>query len=162
MRGRGQGRLARAVRNARMSWIRRDLEKARAFARSGAGKLKRGGRIARKKRMPRVRPDRKAKLLAEQFGDQAELCRHLPCCACHPELYGPDLQALQYLTKRRQSDPHHSPTTGAGGKDGDTAPACRRCHRRLDSPGMSERALEEERGMSFRVVAARLRAYLNG
>jgi hypothetical protein len=110
--------------------------------------------------MPPVNAERKAKLMAQQFGRQAELCRHLPCCACRPELYGPTLEALKYFTNRRQSDPHHSPTVGAGGLDGDTSPACWSCHRRLDSWGMSERALEEERGMSFRATAAWLRSYL--
>ena len=57
--------------------------------------------------------ERKARLQAEQFGAQAALCRMLPCCVCGAP---------------PPSDPEHVRTRGAGGKDKDTAPMCRRCH----------------------------------
>lgn len=50
---------------------------------------------------------------AAQFGDQAERCRRLPCCVCG----------------RYPADPHHEPPLSLGGKDEDTVPLCRKCHR---------------------------------
>lgn len=56
---------------------------------------------------------RRAERLARDFGPQAILCRLLPCFAC----WAPP-----------PSDPDHHPTRGAGGRDHNTAPLCRRCH----------------------------------
>ncbi len=138
--------------------LKRDRQKLLDWQRRSKA-LKPGKAPARGKRIRPVNPVRKAKLLAEQFGEQAELCRHLPCCACFPELYTPELRALDHWSRTRISDPHHSPTVGAGGSR-DTSPACRRCHRRLDSLNCSEAALEQERGMSFRATAALLAAHI--
>jgi hypothetical protein len=98
---------------------------------------------------------------AEEFGPQAALCRTLPCHFCFPALYAEDLEALLYQSERRISDPHHSPTVGAGGKDKDTSPACPDHHKRLDSPGWSEKRLEAETGTDCRGVAALLHRHLN-
>ncbi len=63
-------------------------------------------------RMKRKNPERAAKALAEDFGPQAELCRLMGCLVCGMS----------------PSDPDHHPTRGAGGKDRNTAPLCRRHH----------------------------------
>ncbi len=140
--------------------LRRSLDKLRDWQRRSK-EMSAGAGPGRKARMRKIRPDRKAKLLAEQFAEQANLCRHLPCAACNPGLYWPHLDAVEHYSRKRISDPHHTPTVGAGGKDRDTVPLCRRCHMRLDSPGNSEAALEDERGVPLRAVAAALRAYMH-
>lgn len=117
----------------------------------------------KRKKRRRLKPnaERLKKLRAEQFGEQADLCRHLPCACHHPELYGVNLLALDRRSDVRISDPHHSPTVGAGGKDRDTAPTCRPTHRKLDSPGNSEASVLRELNLPadwFRMVAARLDA----
>lgn len=53
-------------------------------------------------------------------------------------------------------DPHHSPTRGAGGGDDNVSPACRGLHSLIDSPGNSEKSVEEEYGISFRDTGAEL------
>ena len=69
-----------------------------------------------KKNSPRLEERR-----AEEFGPQAQACRDIGiCCCCGTE--GP-------------TDPHHLKTRGAGGKDRDTIPLARACHRRLHATG---------------------------
>jgi hypothetical protein len=115
------------------------------------------------KPLPKKNARRLAKRRAEEFGEQANVCRGLPCCACGPSLYGPDLLALAFMSETPISDAHHAVTRGAGGKDADTVPLCPGPgghHALLDSPGWSQKRLEQEVGISFATVAVRLAAYL--
>lgn len=141
--------------------MKRDVEKLRQWQQRGKG-LKQGGPLKRTSPIVKSNPERKAKLMDEQFGPQAEWCRHHPCVFCRPELYGNDLLAIEWFSEKRISDPHHSPTVGAGGKDRDTVPACSYHHARLDSPGHSEKSVARECGVDVRKVAAIIHRELRG
>ena len=141
--------------------LRRDPAKQRDWQQRSRP-LAKGAPPKRQTPMPKVNAERRTRTRDVQFGPQADLCRRLPCCCHHPELYGPEFLALEHYSERRVSDPHHSPTVGAGGKDGDTAPVCRETHMRLDSPGHSEASVEAEYGISFRDVAALIRRNIRG
>ena len=69
--------------------------------------------LRRKKPLARRNDERLAARRALAFGEQAELCRQMPCCACGAP---------------PPSDPAHVPSRGAGGRDEDTVPLCRDCH----------------------------------
>jgi hypothetical protein len=90
---------------------------------------------ARKAPLKKVNRKRAARRRAEDFGPQAELCRRLPCCSCDAMLF------RTVLARRRPGwpfdpvDPHHEPTRARGGKDHDTLPLCRPCHRRRHDRG---------------------------
>lgn len=47
-------------------------------------------------------------------------------------------------------DPHHTPTRGAGGGDNNVVPLCRKAHTLIDSPGNSEKSVEQEYDVEFR------------
>lgn len=119
-----------------------------------------GSKPMRRSPIKRRNARRYARLKAEQFGTQAELCRHLPCCATFPWLYGDDLAALDFIREERVSDPHHCKTTGAGGVDRWTVPLSRAIHQRLDSPGNSQASVEAEYGVDFRAIAERLHRHV--
>lgn len=150
--------------------MKRDLDKARAFQRSrrkglGRGKaMKPGPAPERKKQMPQENRKRRKARLEVAFGPQADLCRGLPCCAMHPELYTEDMLALEHYTAAwRVSTPHHSPTVKTGGLDKDTSPVNDRVHDRIHKVG--EATVEREMGLPqghFRRVAARLHHELRG
>lgn len=78
---------------------------------------------------------------AEQFADQADLCRMLPCCACRTltrQIVRSVLIARSvgwYGPESRVSDPHHEPPISQGGKDRDTVPLCTRHHRQRHDLG---------------------------
>ena len=91
-------------------------------------------------RMNRVNSKRRKRLREKQFGEQAERCRNLPCCACGAP---------------PPSDPHHVPSRGAGGVDRDCCPLCRECHRYFHDHG--ERSFAEHFGVEPRAVARSLR-----
>jgi hypothetical protein len=74
-----------------------------------------------------------------EFGDQAGLCRTMPCCACG---------------RSAPSDPHHEPPRGSGGKDGDTVPLCRSCHILRHASG--KRKLERMYGINLLSEAKRM------
>lgn len=46
-------------------------------------------------------------------------------------------------------DPHHAKTRGAGGGDNHIVPLCRLIHSRLDSPGHSQKSVEDEYGLNM-------------
>lgn len=98
----------------------------------------------KRSRIKRKNPERAAQRLAENFGPQAALCRLLPCFACG---MGPP------------SDPDHHPTRGAGGKDPNTLPLCRRCHDRRGSAGVVtfQRQWLVDMDLATRVLAAIVR-----
>src|SRR5690606_21200204 len=132
--------------------LKADPEKARAWQQKGRKRLSQKG----------PKRDRNRE---QQFGPQADMCRHLPCCVCYPELYDEEMRALEHYTPWRVSDPHHSPTVGAGGKDRDTSPCCHEHHRLLDSPNHSEESVLRAAGLPrdwFRQVAERLRGECRG
>lgn len=54
------------------------------------------------------------------------------------------------------TDPHHTPTRGAGGGDDNVVPLCRKAHRLLDSPNWSEKRLEAEYNVDLRATALSL------
>lgn len=53
-------------------------------------------------------------------------------------------------------DPHHTTTRGAGGGDETCVPLCRGGHDLLDSPGWSQKHLEERYGVDLKAIAAQL------
>ncbi len=53
-------------------------------------------------------------------------------------------------------DAHHTTTRGAGGGDDTVIPLCRYHHSLLDSPGWSQKRLEEACGVDFKQLAADL------
>lgn len=95
-------------------------------------------RPMKRSRVRRRNPERADRLRAAAFGRQAALCRTLPCAVCGQ---GPP------------SDPAHHPSRGAGGKDRDTFPACRACHREQHDVGV--RTFEARHGVD---LAALVRA----
>jgi len=50
-------------------------------------------------------------------------------------------------------DPHHSPTRGAGGGDDGVSPVCRGLHSLIDSPKRSEKSVQDEYDIDFRMTA---------
>lgn len=113
--------------------------------------------------MKRVNVERKAKRDAEAFGEQAELCRRLPCACCSWGVYAHPDGSLTNEEKaaeigRFQSDPHHIPTRGAGGKDKDTVPLCRAHHTEWHSIG--EQSFADKHGVDLRAVASALHGEL--
>lgn len=100
---------------------------------------------------------------AAQFAEQADLCRHLPCCACFPWLYMEDLSALEFVREDRISDPHHVETRRTA-DDSKTVPLCMGLnghHAKCEAVGSSQRKVQDEAGVDFRAVAARLARYLD-
>lgn len=55
-----------------------------------------------------------------------------------------------------KSDGHHTTTRGAGGGDETLAPLCRYHHSLLDSPGWSQKRMEQEAGISFAAISSGL------
>jgi hypothetical protein len=53
-------------------------------------------------------------------------------------------------------DPHHAKTRGAGGDDRHIVPLCRCIHSRLDSPGHSQKSVEDEYGLKMLETSAAL------
>ena len=105
------------------------------------GPLKRKTRLRNKKRLRPRNEERLARLRAQQFGPQADLCRSLPCCAC---------------AAKPPSDPAHVISRGAGGTDSDTVPLCRRCHNEQHARGIA--TFQLERGVNLYQIAAHLAA----
>jgi hypothetical protein len=104
---------------------------------------------------------------AEQFADQADLCRVLPCVVCfRPRRYDRSFIASVLVGRsvgwftREQSEPHHAKTRGAGGGDTDTVPLCRSHHRKFHD--MGEQSFTERYGIDCREVAALIAAELRG
>lgn len=119
---------------------RKPMPRGEGLAR-GNGLSRTGGPIKNRKALPPVNKKRLAKRRAEQFGDQAQLCRESSCCACGAP---------------PPSDPAHVLSRGAGGKDGDTVPLCRRCHDLQHSQGI--KTFQAERGLDLKAVASDLAA----
>lgn len=107
--------------------------------RSKARTLRRGKRLAP------VNEERLARLRAEQFGPQADLARTLPCCACGAP---------------PPSDPAHVRSRGAGGKDADVVPLCRKHHDEQHQHGIQ--TFQERHGVDLADVARQLAARLAG
>lgn len=107
--------------------------------------------------MKRVNKERKARRDAEAFGEQAELCRRIPCVVCWDELFGQPtgahLDDPEIITPGC-SEPHHIPTRGAGGIDKDTVPLCRAHHQEWHDAG--EQTFADKYGVDLRAVAASL------
>ena len=148
--------------------MKRDLDKAKAFERRGResglkpGKgLQPGPGPVRKTPMPRENRKRKAKMRAIEFGPQAAWCRHSPCAACYPTLYGDDLLALEYHSTVEISDPHHT-VTRPGGLDRDTIPLCDKHHKACSAVNSSEKQVQRDCGLNFRQVAATIYKNLKG
>lgn len=125
----------------------------------------------RRKRMKRRRNRARLVKLADgtkankrdlQFGKQAELCRRLPCCVCHRIRaafgyasmwrYRDIVEEHRDLgDKVRVSDPHHTVTRGAGGRDEDCVPLCGHHHTILGVMGVE--TFEERHGIDLRATA---------
>lgn len=89
--------------------------------------------------MKKVNRKRKAARMERDFGPQAKACRRMPCCVC----------------SRRPADPHHWPTRGAGGRDSDASPLCRRCHDEFHAAGSAEE-FARRKGVNVDLVAAEI------
>ena len=111
---------------------------ARAPLARGSG-LARTSKLEQRARVAPVNKARLAKRRAQQFGDQAQLCRESSCCACGAP---------------PPSDPAHVVSRGAGGKDSDTVPLCRSCHDLQHSAGI--KSFQAERGLDLKAEAAKL------
>lgn len=86
--------------------------------------LRDGTRLEREGPLPKRNPKRLAKLRAQQFAEQADICRALVCIFCGGE----------------PCVPHHTTCRGMGGvkgKDEHTVPACATCHQRIHDNGES-------------------------
>ncbi len=121
--------------------------------------LRRTGGLKRT-RLRRRNEERAAKRRAECFGEQADLCRTLPCAVCIGAAAEARLVALVQADPHgffgfRQSDPHHEPPRSCGGKDGDTVPLCREHHDERHNIGRS--AFERVHGVDLRAVAKSIR-----
>lgn len=149
----------------------RDRQRASAqkYEQSRQGKFRDVAISAKpRKPLPPVNRERIKKRREEAFGPQAEECRHLPCCVCHPWMYTAEFVALEHRSPARISDPHHVVKRPAG-KDSDTIPLgmafdCAH-HDRCSSVGSSEAAVEAEakRGQGyFRYVAKLIARELRG
>jgi len=103
------------------------------------GRLANGAPANSRKPLRQRNPERRARLLVEQFGAQAQHCRDSPCCACGAP---------------PPSDPAHVRSRGAGGKDSDTVPLCRSCHDEQHRSGIA--SFCEERGIDLAEHAAQL------
>lgn len=103
--------------------------------------MKRAQSAAAKARKPlrQRNPARRARLLAEQFGAQAQRCRESACCVCGAP---------------PPSDPAHVRSRGAGGKDADTVPLCRSCHDEQHRVGIA--SFSEWHGIDLAAHAAQL------
>ena len=77
---------------------------------------------------------------AEQFGPQSRMCRFLPCCV-------PNCA--------RTSEPAHVLSRGAGGKDDQCVPLCRRHHEEQHARGIE--SFQERHGLSLDVVRGAMR-----
>lgn len=115
--------------------------------------LRRTGGLKRSP-MKRRNPERAAKRREKAFGEQAALCRTLPCVICSTEPTGvePTLSEwVAFLAEGHTSEPHHVPTRGAGGVDKDTVPLCRTHHREWHDIG--EQSFDAKYGVNLRAVA---------
>lgn len=101
--------------------------------------LRRGKGLRRPSRVKPFNRERHQRNHAKRFGAQAALCRALPCCACGA----------------RPCDPHHVPSVGAGGLDGDTVPMCRAHHEEFHAHG--EATFCRVYGIDLRAEARALR-----
>lgn len=112
-----------------------------------------GKHQAKRKPIKKRNQARYAKLHAEQFGEQAALCRVLPCLACvgrrfEQELYEPSVWWLGGAV----CEAHHEPPRSCGGIDKDTVPLCRKHHHERHQHGLS--AFEARYGLDVRAIAA--------
>lgn len=85
--------------------------------------------LRRRRRMRIINRKRRAKLRAEAFGVQAELCKSQRCCSCG----------------RWGAWPHHEPPRrygNTGGRDEDTVPLCAHCHTVRHDHGLSALAVD--------------------
>lgn len=117
-----------------------NLERLKAVLKAKETPKAKGQGLRRGSAMKRVNKPRKAAMLAACFGPQSRLCRLAPCTFCN---------------KPAPSEPHHWPTRGAGGKDSDTLPVCRNCHRTVDGKA-------EWRGILMSEATARMADQLRG
>jgi hypothetical protein len=105
---------------------------------------RRGTGPSRSARLAPVNPSRRARLYREQFGEEAEVIRRMPCCACWPHLYREDLP-LPSPGAARVSDPSHTKSRGAGGKREHQVPHCRDHHDWFEGQGRHRNGRHEER-----------------
>lgn len=87
--------------------------------------LRRTALARRRKPLPKLNRRRAAQRRARDFGEQAEFVRTQPCCVCSHMGWVQD----------SPTDVHHEPPRSCGGRDRDTLPLCRGCHRRRHEIG---------------------------
>jgi hypothetical protein len=120
----------------------------------------------RRSRLSPVNRKRRAKRRAEAFGEQAELCRHLPCVVAHSSwwlvngIQSAVALAVLGSTIRGQSEPHHVPSRGAGGTDKDCVPLSAELHREFHTIG--EQSFAAKYAVDLRAIARRIHEVLRG
>jgi hypothetical protein len=124
-----------------------------------------GKHSAKRKPLPKRNPERYAKRHAEQFGEQAALCRMLPCRACWAPACAYHLVAARFASVVFETaisttgpaicEAHHEPPRSCGGKDADTVPLCTAHHRERHNIG--RRAFEAKYQIDLQRTAAELR-----
>lgn len=87
--------------------------------------LRRTSLARRRKPVRRVNAKRRAFRRERDFGEQAAFVREQPCCVC---------THMGWVQDSR-TDVHHEPPRSCGGRDRDTMPLCRGCHRRRHEIG---------------------------
>lgn len=88
-------------------------------------RLERGPGPKRKTKLRQRNPARLAKLRAQQFAEQSDICRALPCLLC---------------SAPPPSEPHHASARGMGGVKGldrHVIPLCTVHHRAVETEGLS-------------------------
>jgi hypothetical protein len=144
--------------------------------------MKRHKPLRRKKPMVRVNRRRKAKRDALTFGEQADLTRYMQCCVCrrYGEIDGrlqscPDALARdiahaiaaarewrsRYGIDARVSDPSHLKTRGAGGRDEDCCPMCRKHHRELGGINSGIATFQKRHAIDLKAIAAAIHEVLS-
>ena len=130
-----------------------------------SGPLRRTSKLRRGRPLARVNEKRAAERRARDFGEQAQLCRRLPCCVCAPHTFRlwlslEEMPAGTPMPWPTHCDPHHEPSRGAGGADRDTVPLCRKHHTERHTMPLAD--FEAKYRVDLRAIAAELREVTNG
>jgi hypothetical protein len=104
----------------------------------------------------KVNPERQAAKRLEAFGTHAGWVATLPCCVCMPEHYHAPLKPFLLNPDNRDSrisEPHHVRTRGAGGREDDCVPLCRRHHGEIERPGWGPATFEATYRVDLTAIA---------
>jgi hypothetical protein len=119
--------------------------------------LQRRTPIQRRSRVKRFNAERMGKRRVQCFGEQAQLCRRLPCCVCRRKYWAMTVSTFITCPNVQADDmchAHHEPPRSCGGKDRDTVPLCFAHHHERHSIGRQE--FEKKHNTNLRGIAAAL------